>query len=78
MTMPDEELKTLLKTVRLLWKEVQKGGMTMMEFAVDAGISISTMFTIIRYPKYKPGKYVQQQLRVFVKKLRQKYPIEVS
>jgi len=77
VTMPDEELKTLLKTVRLLWREVKKTGMTMTEFAVDAEISVSTMFTIIRYPKYKPGKYVQQQLRVFVKKLRQKYPVEI-
>ena len=79
MTLPDNETKTLLKTVRALLKETQRAGMSLERFAADAGVSTSTIFAIKRYKRdYRPGKYVEERLRAYVKKLKQKYPESVE
>jgi len=78
VTLPDEELRTLLKAIRALWREASKAGMSQTEFAIDAKVSPSSMSMIIRYPKYKPGKYVQKELREFIKRVKQRCPQEVK
>lgn len=78
MTLPNDDLKTLLRAVRVLYREAKKAGVTQTQFAIDIGISPSTLNFIIRYKGYRPGQYVQERLRSYVDKVRQQCPEEVT
>jgi len=79
VTLPKDDLETLLDTVRLLYKLHYKGkGLNMTQLAIDAKVSVSTISLILKYPEYRPGRYVEDQLRAFIKRLKQKCPEKVQ
>jgi len=75
MTLPDEDLKTILETIRFIRK---KYNLRVVDLAIDAGVSPGTISLILNYPRYRPGRYVEERLRLFVKRLKQKYPEEIQ
>lgn len=77
MTLPNNETKTLLKAVRALVEKALSAGLSIEKIAADIDISTTTVEQMMKYKRdYNPGKYVEMQLRAWVKKIRQKCPVE--
>lgn len=73
MTLPNDELDTIIDTVNAIRRE---HNIRMWQLALDSGISASYLSQILNR-RIKPSEYTHNahRLRQFVKTLRQKYPL---
>jgi uncharacterized protein YeeX (DUF496 family) len=71
MTLPNEDFKTVLETLRIIRRKHQ---LRVIDMAIDAGVSSGTISLVLNYSRYIPGRYVEEKLRAYVKKLKLKYP----
>jgi len=72
MTLPNDDFKTIRKVIKTIKEKHPE--LRLVQLAIDAQISPSAMSLILNYSQYRPGRYVEEQLRKYVKKLKQKYP----
>lgn len=67
--MTNEKIKELLKTIRRLYREVNKESkVTQTEFAERLGVSGTTLNFILRFQSYRPGRDVLERLQKYTEK----------
>ena len=69
--MTNEEIKELLKTIRRLYRDANKGSkVTQTEFAERLKVSGTILNFILRFQSYRPGRDVLERLQKYVEKQR--------